>query len=94
MKLVVKLAAMLTVLSLMVCGFAGCSNLLPTEEDIMPPPISKPEEASYKTEVVAYGDIQDTKYCVGAVEVPHSFLSDECSHGNLKQQADSFHNKI
>ncbi|MBE7000561.1 MAG: hypothetical protein E7428_10300 [Ruminococcaceae bacterium] len=67
MKHLTKIAAALTALSLMVCGFTGCANMLPTEEDIMPPPISKPEEASYKTEVVVKGDIQDTKYCVGAV---------------------------
>lgn len=66
-KMFTRITAILTVLGLMVCGFSGCSSLLPTEEDIMPPPISKPEEATYQTEVVALGDIQDTKFCVGAV---------------------------
>ena len=46
-------AALLTVI------FCGCS-LLPTEEDVIAPPLVEPEVVEYKTTPVGRGDI--TKY--------------------------------
>ena len=57
------LAAFLTAAAC-IALMASCS-VLPTEEDVMPPPISKPEDAVYKTKTVEAGDIQNVKYCVG-----------------------------
>ena len=57
------LAAFLTLAACI--GLMTSCSVLPTEEDVMPPPISKPEEAVYKTKTVEAGDIQNVKYCVG-----------------------------
>jgi len=61
-----KAAAMMVALVMTALSFTSCSSLLPTEEDIMPPPISQPEATDYSTVEVALGDIQEEKTCVGA----------------------------
>ena len=64
MKTTRKILAAFIALAACIGLMASCS-VLPTEEDVMPPPISKPEEAVYKTKIVEAGDIQNVKYCVG-----------------------------
>ncbi|MBO4406300.1 MAG: hypothetical protein J5849_01240, partial [Clostridia bacterium] len=64
MKTTGKIFAAILALAMSIGLMASCS-VLPTEEDVMPPPISKPEEAVYKTKTVELGDIQNVKYCVG-----------------------------
>ena len=49
--------------------FAGGCFLLPTEEEILAPPLVEPEEIVYKTEAVKRGDIQD-KRTITAYFVP------------------------
>lgn len=66
MKITKKGIALLLAVAVAAMTLTACSSLLPTEEDVMPPPISKPEEATYNTKPVALGDIQNVKYCVGS----------------------------
>lgn len=66
MKNTKKVIALLLAVAMAAMTLTACSSLLPTEEDVMPPPISKPEEATYNTKPVELGDIQNVKYCVGS----------------------------
>lgn len=66
MKTVRKVISALSSAAIMCGVLASCGNLMPVEEDVMPPPISQPEDVVYVTEPVALGNIQSTIYCVGS----------------------------